>query len=276
MKYLVAVDGSEHSGHAVDYLKGLAKADDSIVVYACSKQANFDGASAGPAVESLKAVAANTSLIAEGGTDPREGILACAKKESVQLIVTGSRGQGMIKRALLGSVSTDILHNSDIPVVVVHHPPYEGTNSWVIAVDGSDECKKALNFTKQLLKPEDHVVLYAAFVPPPLMISTGRLVRRNPHYEAALKEETETAEKVLKYAKELLLTDSSFPEGNVVMRGEAAFEPREAVIEFANKNAIRTVVCGTRGMGSVKRAVFGSFSSHLIHCAEKHAVLVVH
>lgn len=41
-----------------------------------------------------------------------------AKEEHADIIVTGTRGQGKIRRTLLGSVSDYIIHHSHVPVLV--------------------------------------------------------------------------------------------------------------------------------------------------------------
>jgi nucleotide-binding universal stress UspA family protein len=51
--------------------------------------------------------------------DPRDEMVPYAEKNEASAIVVGSRGRGAFKRALLGSVSTHIVHHSPVPVVVV-------------------------------------------------------------------------------------------------------------------------------------------------------------
>ncbi|KAI3647660.1 hypothetical protein MP228_007881 [Amoeboaphelidium protococcarum] len=51
--------------------------------------------------------------------DPRQVILEYIDKFKPAATVMGSRGLGLIKRSLLGSVSDYILHNSDFPVIIV-------------------------------------------------------------------------------------------------------------------------------------------------------------
>jgi nucleotide-binding universal stress UspA family protein len=55
------------------------------------------------------------------GDPPRE--LLCAVRESDHdLIVMGSRGRGRVTTALLGSVSNRVMHDSPVPVMIVHSP----------------------------------------------------------------------------------------------------------------------------------------------------------
>jgi nucleotide-binding universal stress UspA family protein len=55
------------------------------------------------------------------GDPPRE-LLRAAREGDHDLIVAGSRGRGRVSAALLGSVSNRLLHDSPVPVVIVHAP----------------------------------------------------------------------------------------------------------------------------------------------------------
>jgi nucleotide-binding universal stress UspA family protein len=62
-----------------------------------------------------------TTILRHG--DPAEEILALVRTQPVDLICMGARGRGRVTGALLGSVSTAVLHHSPVPVIVLHPPP---------------------------------------------------------------------------------------------------------------------------------------------------------
>ena len=65
-----------------------------------------------------------TTLLRHG--DPAEEILAVVRSQPVDLVCMGARGRGRISGALLGSVSSAVLHHSPVPVVVLHAPSEPG------------------------------------------------------------------------------------------------------------------------------------------------------
>jgi nucleotide-binding universal stress UspA family protein len=61
------------------------------------------------------------SLLLRGS--PFEEICLAAESTDAQLLVLGSHGWGVVRRALFGSVSTGVLHRAPCPVLVV--PPHD-------------------------------------------------------------------------------------------------------------------------------------------------------
>jgi len=55
--------------------------------------------------------------------NPGTELLKRAEAADHDLIVMGSRGRGRVTAALLGSVSRRVMHDSPVPVMVVHRPP---------------------------------------------------------------------------------------------------------------------------------------------------------
>ncbi len=54
--------------------------------------------------------------------NPPDGVVDLARARDAALIVVGSRGLGAVTGALLGSVSSAILHRADRPVLVIPMP----------------------------------------------------------------------------------------------------------------------------------------------------------
>ncbi|KAL6141591.1 hypothetical protein ACLB2K_059879 [Fragaria x ananassa] len=58
--------------------------------------------------------------------DPKDMICQATEKMHVDLLVVGSRGLGMVKRAFLGSVSNYCAHHAACPVMIVKPPRGSG------------------------------------------------------------------------------------------------------------------------------------------------------
>nr|DAD31815.1 TPA_asm: hypothetical protein HUJ06_010666 [Nelumbo nucifera] len=54
--------------------------------------------------------------------DPKEAICEAVEKFNISLLILGSHGRGVIKRAVLGSVSNYCVHTAKCPVLVVKKP----------------------------------------------------------------------------------------------------------------------------------------------------------
>jgi nucleotide-binding universal stress UspA family protein len=54
--------------------------------------------------------------------DPARALLGAAREADHDVIVIGSRGRGRVTTALLGSVSNRVMHEAEVPVIVIHRP----------------------------------------------------------------------------------------------------------------------------------------------------------
>ncbi|KAJ3018204.1 UNVERIFIED_CONTAM: hypothetical protein HDU68_011277 [Siphonaria sp. JEL0065] len=52
--------------------------------------------------------------------DPRKELCDVAKELKAEMFVVGTRGMGLIQKAMIGSVSDHLLHHLECPVIVVH------------------------------------------------------------------------------------------------------------------------------------------------------------
>jgi nucleotide-binding universal stress UspA family protein len=102
-------------GDAIAIGSGLGGEFDELAGEAASKIA-AEGA------EVAREAGLDASPLARRG-HPREVILDTARELHARAIVLGSRGRGGVESALLGSVSTELLHHCrDVPLLVVPAP----------------------------------------------------------------------------------------------------------------------------------------------------------
>lgn len=96
---------------------------------------------------------------------PGEAIVKAAHKQHVDLIVTGTRGLGTVRRTILGSVSDYIIHHAHVPVIVCKHEDEHHKLKW-------------WTFLKLRAKPyfviSDHVLLLELTDPRKSFLSTNQ------------------------------------------------------------------------------------------------------
>ena len=140
MKILIAVDGSKHTQKALDYLANhrasLVDGHELVLVNVCSgipPQAarhvskdvldSYYAEETGKVIEPVKLGLAERNI--SGYTiDVRHGnaaeeILKSANAAKADLIVMGTHGHGIFGRALMGSVATKVVAETDISVLLV-------------------------------------------------------------------------------------------------------------------------------------------------------------
>lgn len=147
---VVAMDGSDHSLYALNWFKeNIHKKNDYVYIvhsvewqhvlhnskWHYSPQHNNTDA-VGPLMKEEHSIVQNrldhfnqelNRLQIDGvvkpvhSKNPGEGVIQESIEVNANLIVTGTRGHGKIRRTILGSVSDYILHHSSVPVIICHH-----------------------------------------------------------------------------------------------------------------------------------------------------------
>ncbi|CAG5132624.1 unnamed protein product [Candidula unifasciata] len=141
MAVLIAVDGSDQSFSALDwYLNNIWKSGSKVIVAHCSDYSSVVWA---PIMSTDSAAVSNMMQHCEDTTnnilaqiqqklarakidaqllrlagEPGPAIVKAADEHRVDYIVTGTRGLGTLRRTLLGSVSSHIVHHAHCPVLV--------------------------------------------------------------------------------------------------------------------------------------------------------------
>jgi nucleotide-binding universal stress UspA family protein len=142
LNILVAIDGSEHGAQALRTAAQLAREEHARLtvvtavppapafaaltapgVAAVGDAAHLLGEAGARMVKQIEAVPDDvsvTSIVVAG--QPAQVILERLREGRHDLLVMGTRGLGRVGSALLGSVAQQVLHQADVPVLVVRAP----------------------------------------------------------------------------------------------------------------------------------------------------------
>lgn len=136
-KMLVPVDGSASSDKALRFALSMAKGDTEIILLNVQPSYSTPNVRRFLSVEQIQAVQEEESQevlnhaleLTKGSSvrvktlmrvgDPGKEICGEAAQSAVDCIVMGYRGLGAVKRAILGSVATHVLHETPCPVTIV-------------------------------------------------------------------------------------------------------------------------------------------------------------
>jgi nucleotide-binding universal stress UspA family protein len=131
---VVGYDGSEHSDRALDRAIQLADEGAELIVVSAAGLTRSGGMAGTVDVDPGEAEEARGSLdkaqaklqqkglnarTIEAHGDPADMLVQQAKEAGADLIAVGTRGLNAAQRALLGSVSTKVVHHAECDVLVV-------------------------------------------------------------------------------------------------------------------------------------------------------------
>ena len=216
-----------------------------------------------------------TALAPEAPRSVREALLDAARDAGADAVVCGTRGHGRAARAILGSVSSGLVHHGDVPVLVVPADAAAGSGPLAIGFDGSEQALRATAVAGALMPGRSALVVFAWRSRLRHTI-TGEALRYAP-----IEEVRETARDL-----DSLLADMA---GETAERGVAAAREAgldataalletggaasEALLEAAAEHDALALVVGRSGRGAMASAVLGSVASSLLHAADRPVLL---
>lgn len=194
------------------------------------------------------------SLVCEG--EPPEVIVEIAQEKKADLIVMGTYGRKGLNRLLMGSVTSGVIVNSSVDVLVVKKPCIECAGSYksiLIPFDGSEFSKKALNRACQLAKVDSGGITLLYVIPRyEEMID---FFKTSSIKKSLLRE----AEKIIDVAKEIS-SAQGIQIKTEIQEGQAA----EKIIETANRLKNDLIVMGSYGWRGVNKAIMGGTAERVI------------
>ncbi|KAJ1565339.1 hypothetical protein HK096_003344 [Nowakowskiella sp. JEL0078] len=202
----------------------------------------------------------STRAIALRG-DPREEIVKKAKELDATLLVIGSRGLGLFKRTMLGSVSDYVVHHAHCAMQEIAH---REERIIFIAVDKSKHSENAFKYyIENVMRSGDKVILLN--VRPFAIIPSARItgISFAEEWEEILDVEDKSNSQTLLQNFEEEVLKLGLECSVIALQGD----PREEILNQIAKINPSLLIVGSRGLGSFKSTVIGSVSDYLVHHA---------
>lgn len=192
-------------------------------------------------------------------------ILEVADSADASVVVLGSRGLGRVESALLGSVSSGLLHHSRRPVLIVPPGKPDTAGIPIVGYDGSENARAAVRAAARLLAPRE-VRIEAVWTP--FARTTGVSAIGAPVAVASRAAEQIDGEQATTAAH-------IAEEGARVAAAEGLEAGSEAVqaagsvwltlVERAELTGASMLVFGSRGRSGLEAALLGSVSTGAVH-----------
>jgi nucleotide-binding universal stress UspA family protein len=202
-------------------------------------------------MEERRAIVMQTELLGERfgikatgklveGISPTEELLREVQEEDIDLIVIGCHGRSVLMEALLGGVSSQIVHHSKVPVLVVKNP--RGFSKILMCTGGSKYADDAIEYASDIvLKAGSEVTI--------LSVSPSK----DP---SVVEHATKIAE-----AGAATLKEKGIEATPRVRTGH----PAEEILKEARKGDYRLLVMGYKGTSAVVDLLLGDVVSKVMH-----------
>jgi nucleotide-binding universal stress UspA family protein len=294
MTILCALDGSRHSRWALELLRRLRLAPRARLMLLHAVDAdkfkprrNLDPAARAALKQALglaelggrEMLAQARALVAGTWSDvkttlvsghPAETIRRAAARNRADLIVMGSRGLTQFRPFLLGSVSRRLVVHTPCPVLIVKKrtPAF---NRIIVAVDGSKESARAVEFLLQWPLPKTASCAVLSVVPP-LPVQSPSVAEDISAVLSKVREPLEReAYRVALQAAEIIRR-RSYDAVAKVTHGH----PGQEIVHLAESVKADLVVIGSRGLEGTERYLMGSTSDTVVKYAPCSVLVVRH
>jgi len=303
-KILLAFDGSKHAFHAINYVSKLAPFHKMKVVlfnvFSSIPESYLDLAKDPQFSQSAQKVSAwemqQRKIIQESmdkaehtllgsGFSPdavtkrihnrKTGIardIVNEAKNGYDAVIIGRRGTGIYREIVLGSVAKKIVDKvAFLPVLMIGEIPPD--DKFLVAVDGSENAVRAIDFVAQILGGFDfNINLFH-------VIRGGQSIHSGIAHLFFPEESLEDAEaeSIVVFDKaERRLKEAGFTSDQINTKLVSDVPSRaEAIVREARDGDYGTIVLGRRGLSKVQEFLLGRVSNKVIHIIRRRALWIV-
>ncbi len=200
-------------------------------------------------------------------------ILDCADDVGASMLVAGAQGRSGLRRALLGSVSTGLVHHARVPVLIVPGALAQVSTPGplLLCYDGSELSARAISAAGKLLAPREALVLsvWESWVAhaPALAGMSRTVLGMAEELDQIADERTTDLEKRGAEVAAIAGFDS---------RGLSESAPGSiwrTVLDTGDEHSAAAIVLGSRGLGGLFAAL-GSVSNGVVHHSRRPVFVV--
>jgi len=286
MKYVLAVDGSDHSLDATRVFEALSPAEKLVVLNVVSVP-GIPYPALGAGVAKDLAVTVERAMKEEGNRiieqavsllplhvgkteqrlesgSPAEVVLRIAQEQEADLIVLGARGLGKIREQVFGSVSHRVMTQAKCATLIVK-TPVRAIQNVLVPIESQEDADSILSFFKKnpFREPCSATVLHVIPLSEPVW-PMGALIP--PDFR---KEMVTYAEKFTNILCEELKKLGHQAKGMALVGA-----PSSTIIEYVQQTSPDLMVLRTHSRSGISRFFLGSVSHSVVHHTEC-SILVV-
>ncbi|NWG32313.1 MAG: universal stress protein [Rhodocyclaceae bacterium] len=209
------------------------------------------------------------SVVAETRTGGAAAEIARFLTEcQADLLVVGEHGEDWIGDTFLGGTALKVLAQANVPVLLVRRPASAEWASVIVAMDFSDNARRALQLALDWFPSSSLYITHAYFVPfEGRMRMAGATDADLDHYR---KAELARAESSMQSLRDSLAVPATAHVQWLNLHGH----PAAVLFELSERLAADLIVIGKHGGSALEERIIGSVTQNVLYHASSNVLLV--
>ncbi len=209
---------------------------------------------------------------------PADRLVEYAVRSRPDLLVMSTHGRGAIGRTWLGSVTNRVIHQIDVPVLLVRSDENDSREftgdvdirNILVALDGSELAEQSLDWAIQIAKPADAVLTLVRTTAPPIPFTSPYMPHAIEATQSTLEAARNQAATYLAGVAERLREDGLHVETDVLV----GTHPAHGILDYVKNNAVDLIAIASHGRTGLSRAFLGSVADKILRAATTPVLLV--